>query len=120
MTAIQFYTSTENADVTGRDVINIPNCIQDGEWHVLVIDASSLGFTFVADENGKYKAKYVRYDFFNTVVSSSSYIDVASVGMSVRLSDICEEFSDMPSITIRNRYKETIIDPKTGSPIVVD
>jgi len=120
MTAIQFYTSTENADVTGRDVINIPNCVQDGEWHVLVIDASSLGVTFVADESGQYKAKYVRYDFFNTVVSSSSYIDVAAFGMSARLSDICEEFSDMPSITIRNRYKETIIDPKTGNPIVVD
>ena len=90
---VEFFTSTtesgpigpgdkaDYAPTLGQDLL-----IKDGEWHVLVIDLLSYSTikTFTPDANGDYKAKFIRFDFFNgQVMPKDSYMDVAYVGMCV-------------------------------------
>ena len=60
--------------------------IKDGEWHILVIDLLSYSTikTFTPDANGDFRAKFIRFDFFNgQPMPADSYMDVAYVGMCV-------------------------------------
>ena len=90
---VEFFTSTtesgpqgpgdkaDYAPTLGQDLL-----IKDGEWHILVIDLLSYSTikTFTPDANGDYKAKFIRFDFFNgQVMPTDSYMDVAFVGMCV-------------------------------------
>ena len=78
---IEFFTNTTGESITGTgDCINTSGeglLIQDGEWHVIVLDASTVE-KYVPNADGKYAASYIRFDIFNgQVMSTSSYMDIA-------------------------------------------
>ena len=90
---VEFFTSTTESDPQGHGdkadfapTLGQDLLIKDGEWHTIVIDLLSYSTikTFTPDANGDYKAKFIRFDFFNgQVMPSDSYMDVAFVGMCV-------------------------------------
>jgi len=88
---MQFYLSTtETAAAEGSSFWFSPE--SDGEWHVAVIDLSTLSElkTFKASD-GKYCAKYIRFDTFNKRFSDAdTHIDVAYVGIDASLEEICD------------------------------
>ena len=63
--------------------------INDGEWHVLVLDVTSKRTctTFLPNANGEYVAKFIRFDVFNQVMSTDSYMDIAFLA-------VCDDPSD--------------------------
>ena len=88
----QFFTSTSKsgADGTG-DNLYAYTLENDGKWHLLIVDveAANLAF-FKLDGNGEYSAKYLRFDMFNSPASSESYVDIAYIGMSDSIEEICK------------------------------
>ena len=102
---VEFWTGTSNGSAAGNDHFSVSgNAIQaDGAWHVMVIDVTKLKSTnsvFSPDENGMYNARYLRVDFWNTVFSKDSHIDVAYIGMSDNLNEVLTANSDMDSISL--------------------
>ena len=90
---VEFFTSTVNSGPKGHgpesDFANTMGdnlLIKDDEWHVLVLDVTSKTTctTYVADANGNYTAKFIRFDVFNKLMSTDSRIDVAFLA-------ICED-----------------------------
>ncbi len=103
VTSFDIYCSTVNSSAQASDYFAINNvAIGDGEWHLLVVDLSKFGksSTFAANGNGEYAAKYLRFDVFGSVMSTEDYIDIAYVGMSDDLEDICKFNRDMESFTL--------------------
>lgn len=89
--------------------------IQDNQWHLAIIDISSLD-AFV-EKNGTYSARYFRLDIFNNLIlDGSSYIDVAYVGMADSLENICKFNSDMEEATFvqGSDYKTVKLDNPTN------
>ncbi|MBQ8409521.1 MAG: hypothetical protein IJY39_11740 [Clostridia bacterium] len=88
---IEFFTSTVNGSPKGFGpesdyvaTLGQKLLIKDGEWHTLVLDVTTYSTctTFVPAEDGTYTAKFIRFDMFNgQTMSTSSYMDVAFVGM---------------------------------------
>ncbi len=83
---LEIFSSTQNPSASGSDVAQIKGIIKDGEWHTLVVDITTYSTckTFTPASDGSYTAKYLRFDFFDRVMSTDSYIDIAFVG-------ICED-----------------------------
>jgi hypothetical protein len=87
---LEFFTSTENGSPKGHgpqaDLINTKGrdiLKNDGEWHVIWFDITEETYctTYKAAEDGKYYAKFLRFDMLNgPVISTSSYVDIAYVG----------------------------------------
>ena len=88
--------------------------IADGEWHVLVIDLSAIA-SFIPDEDGQYRAKYMRFDIMNSSspIPATDYIDIAYFGISDSLEDICALNSDMESLIFSQDGMLKSIDTKT-------
>jgi len=90
---IEFFTSTVNGGPKGfgpesdyAATIGQKLLVKDGEWHTLVLDVTSYSTctTFLPDDNGDYRAKFIRFDVFNgQTMSANSYMDVAFIGMCV-------------------------------------
>jgi hypothetical protein len=90
---VEFFTSTTDSEPhSPGDLSNFAPTvgqnllIKDGEWHILVIDLLSYSTikTFTPDANGDFRAKFIRFDFFNgQPMPTESYMDVAYVGMCV-------------------------------------
>ena len=116
----EFYTSTVNSSATGSDSYWVTSgIINDGNWHVIVIDLASFNkSTFASDGNGNYIAKYLRFDPFNGVFSKDDRIDVAYIGLSDSLQDIIELNKDLETITLcKTNYSNVIIyNTATGKP----
>ena len=123
----QFYLNTD-----GGKADNATNCyycegigtqvIADGEWQVLIVDLVARGLpTYAMDENGKYVAKYFRFDFFNSQFSEEVSYDFAYMAFSDNLDDILELESDMSKVVLSTAQKEySFIDPKTGNEITAE
>ncbi len=80
----EYFAGTVNSGPKGEDSIwlNPKLSPQDGEWHVLVVDANSFNFDgFVAESDEKYYANYIRFDVFNTSMAPGDYVDIAYVGL---------------------------------------
>jgi hypothetical protein len=91
---IEVFISTVNGGPTAGDYFGF-NIVEDGEWHVAVIDLEKLGAkTFKPDENGVYNTKYFRVDVFNTRLPEDVTIDIAYVGMDSDLKAICDVNAD--------------------------
>ena len=82
----EFYTSTVNSSPKGPGdesdfaaTVGEKLLIKDGEWHVFVLDVTSKTTckTYLQNENGEYVAKFIRFDVFNQIMSTDSYIDIA-------------------------------------------
>lgn len=87
---IEVFISTVNGGPTAGDYFGF-NIVEDGEWHVAVIDLEKLGAkTFKPDGNGVYNTKYFRVDVFNTRLPEDVTIDIAYVGMDSELKAICD------------------------------
>lgn len=90
---VEFFTSTTASGPVGpgdeanyAPTIGQNLLIKDGNWHTLVIDLLKYDTikTFTPDGNGDYRAKFLRFDMINgQPLSTSSYMDVAYVGMCV-------------------------------------
>ena len=86
----QIFTSTVNTSAVPAENFYLSPLSKDGEWHIIVADLTKQGLpTFTPEENGKYFAKYLRLDIFNAKMSTESYIDLAYIGLSDNLDDIC-------------------------------
>jgi hypothetical protein len=109
-----------NSSAKGSDSIWLPGSLvdKDGEWHVLVVDATAYRpETFMADKNGKYYCQYIRFDVFNSPMSTDSCVDIAYVGICDSIEKLCELNTDMETITVNYKSKTDIIDVKTGKPV---
>lgn len=62
--------------------------------------------------NGEYLAKYLRMDVFSSQMAEDDYIDIAYIGMSDDLIDICELNRDMETLTLAaGANTATEVDP---------
>lgn len=69
-----------------------------------------------ANDKGEYLAKYVRFDIFNVVMSTSSYVDIAYFGIADSFERICELNAEEEDgfIVSAGSIKDTI-DFETGA-----
>ena len=92
----EFYTSTVNNSPIGPGdqsdfaaSLGDKLLIKDGEWHIFILDVTSKTTckTYVKNDDGEYVAKFIRFDVFNQVMSTDSYIDIAFLA-------VCEDPSE--------------------------
>ena len=111
-----FTSTTKNWPEGVDDFYNSRRTIvEDGEWHVLIIDVSSIPSVTACDD-GSYILKYIRFDIMNAsnIIAKTDYIDIAYFGISDSLEDICELENGMDSLTLSQDGMVKYIDPKTG------
>ena len=93
------YISTVNNNTNKNDSLTF-SPIQDGEWHVAILDISRFTHPSFNEEDGKYFCKYIRFDFFNKRHTEGVALDIAYIGMDSSLEEICklnqEEFNELP------------------------
>ncbi len=101
LTNFEVFTSTVNKTAAGSDCFYVGSAvINDGEWHVMIVDLASYGkATFAPAADGTYKANYLRLDPFNERFPVSNSIDLAFVGLSDNLTDIYALCGDMEYIS---------------------
>ena len=96
----QIFTNTTVNKPQGNDKYNFKNPVHDGNWHVIVINlAAVLPDYFKTNDQGQYKAQFLRLDFFNqSSLPEDMYIDIAYVGICDSLEKICEINLDMKQL----------------------
>ena len=112
----QFYTDTsvnkasgEN-EYTGEGMGTIVTA--DGNWQVVVFDIAARNLPTFAAVDGKYTAKYLRFDFFNKTFDADVYYDIEYIAFSDNLDDIVTLNSDIETIVVSTGGKEySFIDP---------
>jgi hypothetical protein len=65
---------------------------KNGEWHVMIVDLVAKGAKHFepADGGEEYYAQYLRFDIFNTAMSTNSSIDIAYIGITDDISKVLE------------------------------
>ena len=115
----EFFSGTINSSVKGNDSIWLTASLspQDGNWHVLVVDAESFNPDgFIADNDGKYYANYVCFDVFNYPMDTDDYIDLAYVGLCEDL-DVFRALDvnkDVETYTLAIKGKTEVYSMSTG------
>lgn len=121
---LQFFTSTINASATAGDHITYDRSRKqnDGQWHVAIIDASSMLPSSCVANGGKYFIKYLRFDIFNCPMPAGEGIDIAYIGLSDSVESIrqldANKSVDMLTLVIKESTK--FIDTATGELINSD
>lgn len=111
----EFYVSTQNNVPAAADKLTCTKVAKDGEWHLVVIDVSAEGHPTYKPTDGKYYAKYLRLDFFNQRMSTSSYVDVAYFGTATDLESISAMETELETLSlIKGGNNETVISVATG------
>ena len=83
------FTSTVNSGPTGNDVAYFSKVLQFDEWVIIVVDISKFATNKAFEaKDGKYTANFIAFDCFNQTTSTSSYIDIAYIGMTDDLADV--------------------------------
>ena len=99
LNSFDIYLSTTNKNTNKNDSIAFTP-IQDGEWHVAVLDLSKFNHPSFTEVDGKYNCQYIRFDFFNKKHTASVALDIAYIAMDASLEEICklnqEEFEELP------------------------
>jgi hypothetical protein len=87
-TTFDLYNATTNPDgkryFDESDVINISNdrFIRDGEWQIAIMDLSAITKRFTADDDGKFRATWIRFDVFNGKQGTTAeFVDVAYIAV---------------------------------------
>ena len=125
LNTMDIYISTVNK-TTNRDDSLTYNLIQDGEWHVAILDISKFSHPSFIESEGKYFCTYIRFDLFNKKHAESVALDIAYIGMDSSLEEICKlnqsEFEVIPVIagsltgevntSTYNTYFDIVIDPE--------
>lgn len=117
----EFYLSSTSSQPASGENFRYSQLKQDGEWHVLIIDASTFSLpTFKADANGVYNISYIRFDILNTPnLTSNNYIDIGYFGMSDSLEEIYDlAKNEFETVHLYTNAGETEIVTKTGLPVV--
>ena len=87
--SVNYFTSTTAPSPTGKGDYLAVELIQDGEWHVLVVNLAKYGLSSFSAAGNDYKAKFIRIDFLNQVMAKTSYVDFAYFAMTDDLNKIC-------------------------------
>ena len=99
LNSFDIYLSTTNKNTNKNDSIAFTP-IQDGEWHVAVLDLSKFNHPSFTEVDGKYNCQYIRFDFFNKKHAASVALDIAYIAMDASLEEICklnqDEFEELP------------------------
>ena len=89
----QIYANTTNETPSGEGDMFYVRAYQDGNWHVDIIDieaAINSSASVVQDNNpskftpsndGEYIAQKLRFDWFNGIIPTSDYIDIAYIAL---------------------------------------
>ena len=97
--SFDIYLSTVNKNTNKNDSITFTP-IQDGEWHVAILDLSKFNHPSFTDVDGEYRCQYIRFDFFNKKHTANVELDIAYIGMDSSLEEICklnqDEFDELP------------------------
>lgn len=109
---LQFWTSTKNTGAGGNDFITIESSAieADGNWHVMVVDVTTVknaDCTFEKNGYGVYCPKYLRIDSTNSQMSSGDYLDISYVGFSDSIPEIIAANSDVDCIELINKDKKS-------------
>ena len=116
----EFFISTAiSSPKNGDCMTSVSNIKHDGEWHVIVIDLSKVEKEvfkqhFAPDSEGKYYPQFLRLDFFDKRMSTSSYVDIGFVGMDDSMADIVALCADVKSLTLVEGSGSTDLNPSTG------
>ena len=88
---IEYFTSTEasgpigapDPDTNFASTIDDKVLVKDDQWHVIILDVTSKKTctTFTPNSDGKYVAKFIRFDIFSQIMSTESYMDIAFIGV---------------------------------------
>lgn len=117
-TYIEIFTSTKNMNKEGCSYYISKGFINDGEWHVLAVDLSAWGKdTFQPDEQGNYKAQYLRMDVFNGNYPTGNSIDLAYVGMHHDLNEVFELNQDLNEILVLSEKDKLAAYDSNGNAI---
>lgn len=125
-TSIQVYISTVNKGANESDCITISKdaLVNDGEWHVVIVDLSKENGNYKPNDHGEFVALYARLDVFNGgPFDEDFYIDYAYVGIADSLERICQLNMDEPDgYIISHSNISEVIDFKSGetSPYIPD
>ncbi|MBQ7378560.1 MAG: hypothetical protein IJW70_02630 [Clostridia bacterium] len=103
---VEFFSGTKGTAPSGNaDFAYTPGIIEDGEWHVMIFDlAAFLPTAFVAESDGTYHAKYLRFDAFSKVMDPEIYMDIAWIGMDGSLEEILAECQDLETVQLATAY----------------
>ena len=98
---IEIWTSTKDNSKSGCSYDISTGFINDGKWHVLVVDLSAWNKeTFQPNDDGEYKAMYLRIDIFNSSYAKGNSIDLAYAGMHDNVEDLFELNKDLNEILV--------------------
>ncbi|MCQ2429384.1 MAG: hypothetical protein MJ192_03530 [Clostridia bacterium] len=111
--AFEVFASTVNQNETAGDSVSFP-MVQDGEWHVVILDMAANGPTYKA-VNEKYYCLYARLDFFNMKASTDTCIDLSWMGIDDDLSAICALCEDIPTAELIGENRSvTVLETSSG------
>ena len=123
----EFYASTETVNPNGNEMVAMDAakklCLSDGEWQIAIIDLSKSlningveGRGFNAADDGKYYAKVLRFDFFNSRGAQSTGEGV-TVGFMATTDDLASAItfdSSVPYVNFYDGTSTTRYDTTTG------
>ena len=120
---LEFWASTEfDSPSQAKKYFRIKSSAlySDGDWHVAIIDLTNWNQdVFKPSEDGKYYAKYFRFDVFNSKIGPNTSIDIALLAMGASLETILQQFPDMETASIYTTdTQKTTVSIATGE--VVD
>ena len=99
LNSFDIYLSTVNKNTNKNDSITFTP-IQDGEWHVAILDLSKFNHPTFTDVDGEYRCQYIRFDFFNKKHTANVALDIAYIAMDASLEEICKlnqnDFEELP------------------------
>ena len=97
----------------GMDHIYIGETVSDGEWHTIIVDASTYHEYFMPSEEGTYKMAYLRVDYLNNV--NVKEIDIAFISVTQSVEEAIEYGRDASTVKYYEKGKVPMgIDPATG------
>ena len=119
---LEFWTSTEfETPSQSKKYFRIKTSAlyDDGDWHVAIIDLTDWNNeVFKANDDGKYYAKFLRFDVFNSKIGANTGIDIAVMGMGSSLETILEQFPEMQTASIYTTDTQKItVDVATGEEV---
>ena len=114
-----FYSSTSPTPVGGEN-IKYSSLKQDGEWHTLVIDASSFPHpSFKPNSDGKYNISYLRFDVINAAnLAPNNYVDIGYFGMCDTIEEALKHAAtEFETLDFYNSKGEVKLNTTTGEAI---
>ena len=102
----EIWTSTVNTKTTEGDNFYLTAdkglYFADDEWHIIIVDLASIKReTVMAEGDGKFALKYLRFDVFNTIYETDEYkVDIAYIGL-------CEDLNT--AVTFDNSVETAVV-----------